>query len=322
MHFSFLAVKLEGKSTSLFVNQDVNTDNPVESALKPVGSLEKDTNVNNAVDDNNIAKQLEHLLVPSSEQDQLTDLWSNESLASNSSIGRSELLDMLDTETQENDAGTEGSMMESGSGEGLCDYDLAGSSSTTSGSLSSSWKFIRQISLSKPPNVLVYAGKIDSVRKFNKVRRVLDQCLDTECYVIYHLKHEELETTPWIENTVLLVLASKKKYSDSNAAFMKYFQSGGRILGLGSGFDQEMVTQKMVRKENWMVSLKYKTWTDVSLISGMYAYTDEMVVGDCHVSKLATDKDDNVVIVKVSKETKGTAGTAILSQVSDTLICT
>ncbi|XP_053397542.1 biotin--protein ligase-like [Mercenaria mercenaria] len=315
---SIMTVKVEGKSTSLVQNQEIDTDTVTESALKPNSiPAETDRNVNNAEDDNSIAKQLEHLLVPSSEQDQLTELWSNESLASNSSIGRtSELLDMIDSEARETETRAEESMMESGAGEGLSDFELAGSSSSTSGSLSQSWRFVRQTSLAKPPNVLVYAGKIDSVRKFNKVKKILEQCLDNESYVIYHLKHEEIETTPWIENTILLVIASKKRYADSNEAFLKYFKAGGKILGLGSGFDQELVGQTMIRKENWIVNLNYKSWSDVSLISGMYAYdTNTVVVDDSRVTKLATDKNENVLIVKVNQETKRSAGSAILSQV-------
>ena len=312
-------MKVEGKSTSLFLTEEVDTNTATESALKPP-KISADTNDNNAGDDNNIAKQLEHLLAPpSSEQDQLTELWSNESLASNSSIGRTSLLDMIDAESQEAET-VDGSMMESGAGEELSDFELAGSSSSTSGSLSQSWKFVRQTSIAKPPNVLVYSGKIDSVRKFNKVKKILQQCLDSESYVIYHLKHEELESTPWIENTVLLVLASKKKYTDANEAFMKYFRAGGKILGLGSGFDQELVVQTILRKENWIVNLKYKTWSDVSLISGLYSYdVSKTVVADSHVTRLATDTNDNVLIVKVHQETKGSAGSAILSQVCLTL---
>jgi hypothetical protein len=222
---------------------------------------------------------------------------------------------MIDAESQDAET-VDGSMMESGAGEELSDFELAGSSSSTSGSLSQSWKFVRQASVAKPPNVLVYAGKIDSVRKFNKVKKIMQQCLDSESYVIYHLKHEELETTPWIENTVLLVLASKKKYTDANETFMKYFRAGGKILGLGSGFDQELVEQTLIRKENWIVNLKYKTWSDVSLISGMYSYDiSKTIAEDSHVTKLASDTNGNVLIVRVNQETKGSAGSAILSQV-------
>lgn len=250
-------------------------------------------------------------------EDQIGEDWSNESLASNSSIGRVELLEMTDSDFPEGDNFMEGSINESGSGEGLSEYNLEDSSSTNSGSLSQSWKVVQATNNVKPPNVLIYTGKIDSVRKFERVKKVLEQCVDNECYVIYHLKHEDVTTTPWTENTCLLVLASKKQYEDSNSAFLEYLKNGGKIIGFGSGFDTVLVGQIMVRAQNWFTQVTYKTWADVSLVTGSYAYNlKEVTLEGCNVTKLGVDKDSNVAIAKVTMGTKGSQGCAILSQVS------
>lgn len=312
---NFSAVKPEGKCSSLFPSQDVSANFKIDGALQQNSSADR-----RSVPRSDDGGQMDGLFPPPSEnRDQMTDLWSNESLASNSSVGRTSMLE-LDRELElgaEDEA--EDAMMESGSGEGLCDdIDLATSSSTLSGSLSQSWKIVRSASVSKPPNVLIYTGKIDSVRKFDKVRKVIEHRLDTDCYVIYHLKHEDLVSTPWIENTVLLVIATKKHYSDANDQFLKYFQSGGRILALGSGFDTTLVGRTQVRTENWINAFSYKSWTNVSLVSGFFVYNHgDVAIDNCHVTELAKDKDNNVVIVKCDQETKKSPGCAILSQVND-----
>ncbi|KAL4232937.1 hypothetical protein ACF0H5_007625 [Mactra antiquata] len=289
---SILSVKVEGKSSSA-LQQTTSSDLHRVASKDGCGDI-----------------------CTSEQGDGNADLWSNESLASNSSIGRTSMLDM-DNISQVADDENEELMMESGSGEGLSeDVDLGASSSTGSGSLSQSWKIVRSASVSKPPNVLIYTGKIDSIRKFEKVRTVIEHCLDIDCYVVYHLKHEDLISTPWIENTVLLIIATKKNYSDANEQFLKYFQSGGKILGFGSGFDQTLVGQKQLRSDNWITSFNYKSWTDISLVSGYFAYNyKEVAIDNCHISDLAKDKDGNVVIVKCDQETKKSPGCAVLSQV-------
>lgn len=298
----FTAVKTEGVSTNLFQTSSAELHTKRE---KP---------------DDSDRQEMEQLLASAigEEQDEIAKEWSNESLASNSSIGRVELLEMSESDILDEVNYVEGSINESGSGEGLSEYNLEDSSSTTSGSLSQSWKVVHSASVVKPPNVLIYTGKIDSVRKFEKVKKVLEQCLDNECYVIYHLKHEDIQTTPWTDNTSLLVLASKRHYQDANSAFMSFFMNGGKIIGFGSGLDTEFLGQSMVRSETWLTQVTYKTWTNVSLISGIYVYNvNEVKVDGCRATTIAVDKDDNALIVKVAMDIKGSSGCAVLSQVSN-----
>jgi len=46
----------------------------------------------------------------------------------------------------------------------------------------------------KPPNVVVYCGKKDSGRLFAGIRSALSQCLNTDQYVIYQLKHDQVRS--------------------------------------------------------------------------------------------------------------------------------
>ena len=246
--------------------------------------------------------------------DQLTEQWSNESLASNTSIGKAELLELSDSEIPDNDNLDE-AFLETGAGEGLSEMDLG--DSTNSESLSKSWGLVRMSSVSKPPNLLVYTGKIDSVRKFEKVQAVLEQCLNTECYVIYHLKHEDIDKTPWIDNTALLVIQARKVYHDANKAFMKYFQNGGKIFTIGSGFDGSVIGLKSIRSDVWISEISYKSWLNVPLIVGSSVYAIEAEkTEDVEVHTLAKDKDGNAAIVKIDQHSKSGPGCIILSQVN------
>ena len=267
----------------------------------------------NVTDD--LGKNMEQLLASAigEEHEDNADEWSNESLASNSSIGRVDLLDISDSELLEGDNYMEESINESGSGEGLSEFNLEDSS----GSLSQSWKVVQSASMMKPPNVLIYTGKSDSVRKFDKVKKVIDQCLDNECYVVYHLRHEDIDTTPWTDNTNLLVIACRRHFDNASAAFLNFFKNGGKVIGFGSGFDSEIIGQTLLRKQIWYTQLSYKTWSNVDLITGGYLYNvKEVKMENCKATSLAVDKEGNVVIAKVTMDTKGLSGCYIMSQVS------
>ena len=74
---------------------------------------------------------------------------------------------------------------------------------------------------SKPPNVLVYCGKKNSTRQFDHAKATLQTCLNPEKYVIYQLTQEQVLTSPWADNTRLLVLATEKLYDGVDEAFLK-----------------------------------------------------------------------------------------------------
>ena len=263
--------------------------------------------------DSHLVEDLAHTLTK--ELDEPVEIWSNESLASNSSIGKVDMLDFPENEALEGENVGE-AVGDSGSGEALSEMEFDASMSANSESLTQSWGVVRTDSVSKPPNILIYTSKVDSSRNFERVKEVLEKVVDKDCYVIYHLKVEDVETTPWMDNTTLLVLVKGNKHNAESPAFLKYFQNGGKILGLGSGFDTTLVGRTEIRPEYWISELTFDSFSKVPLIGGRFAYkVDKPAIDDITVTKLGVDSDNNAMIVKVSQKSKRTNGCAILSQV-------
>ena len=127
-----------------------------------------------------------------------------------------------------------------------------------------------QSTKSKPPNVLVYTGKKDSTRQYESVKSVLQECLNCDRYVIYQLKHEHIHSTPWAQNTVLLVVSSEKAYDGTDEAFVKFFQNGGTIAFFGCAADSQFVEKKQVSTAPGILPLTYKEHNNVSVISTRY----------------------------------------------------
>lgn len=173
----------------------------------------------------------------------------------------------------------------------------------------------------KPPNILVYCGKKDSSRLFVGVKSVLSQCVNTDQYVIYHLKHDQVKSTPWQDNTTLLVIASDKVYDGVDQLFLQYFVHGGRLLSFGSEFDSLIVKRTArlpaLTGQLGLVTLNCDGHDNVSVIATKYCYTDsrESVLSDVTMTCLACDTTScQPVIVETLRESS--AGLAILSQVS------
>ena len=169
----------------------------------------------------------------------------------------------------------------------------------------------------KPPNVLVYCGKKDSTRQFEAVKAVLQQCLNTDRYVVYHLRHDQVLTTPWAENSVLLVLANEKAYDGLDKEFLKFFQQGGMVVSFGCTFDEHFVEKVQTSSSSISVlPLSYKHWRDVSVICSRFAYKNsESRLVDVSLRAVATDKNSGYpVLLEANQDLTG--GVALLSQVS------
>ena len=303
-----------------------STNSPARSGLE--GSVRRDVHFSNYNQnaqsqgiptieiDSHLVEDLAHTLTK--EIDDPVEIWSNESLASSLSVGKVEMLDFVENEAlgEEN----VGEIGESGSGEALSEMDFDANVNANSESLTKSWDVVtdRSDSVSKPPNILIYTSKVDSVRHFEKVKEVIERVVNKDCYVIYHLKDEDIATTPWMDNTTLLVLVKGNKHTQESQAFHRYFQNGGKILGLGSGFDTALIERTEIRPEYWISELTFETFSKVPLIGGRFAYNVDKPAGDdITVTKLGVDSDNNAMIVKVSQKSKETNGCAILSQVID-----
>ncbi|XP_048872145.1 biotin--protein ligase [Brienomyrus brachyistius] len=87
----------------------------------------------------------------------------------------------------------------------------------------------------KPPNVLVYTGGCQE--RFEHVRALLAECINTDSYVLYPLRPQQVLSEPWLDNTLLLVLAEEMPLMvQHHERFLAYLERGGKLLGLCSSF--------------------------------------------------------------------------------------
>ena len=167
----------------------------------------------------------------------------------------------------------------------------------------------------KPPNILVYCGKKDTARRFENVKGILQQCVNTDCYVIYLLRHEQVLTTPWSENTALLVISSDKVYDGTDQAFLNYFKSGGTVVCFSCQLDELFVSRSQVSMTSGVLSLEYGRWTNVNLICGQHVYKNsDSIMSDTNLTVLGRDsKTGHPVILEACHYES--CGLAVLSQV-------
>ncbi|KAL0183339.1 hypothetical protein M9458_022714, partial [Cirrhinus mrigala] len=92
---------------------------------------------------------------------------------------------------------------------------------------------VRKNASGKPPNVLVFTGGCEE--RFQKIRSLLEECVDTDSYVVYHLRPQQALSDPWLENALLLVLATDQTLAPQlQLRFLSYLSQGGKLLGLSS----------------------------------------------------------------------------------------
>jgi len=173
---------------------------------------------------------------------------------------------------------------------------------------------------SKPPNILVYCGKKDSGRLFSGVRSVISQCVNTDRYVVYHLKHEQVLSTPWQDNTALLVIASEKVYDGVDREFLRFFLCGGMLLSFGSMFNDLVAKRrdrvKAVSAPLGVVTVRCGHDDGLSVIGTRYCYDRgcRSVVPDVALTSLATeDGTENSIVMEAVHQPS--SAVAILSQV-------
>lgn len=246
--------------------------------------------------------------------------WSNESLADSVSLANQEAMEMSsqDWEGVEAENGLDMNnsqiddldivMAESGSGEAMFDPQDFNVEPPTANSADRH---------TKPPNIVIYCGKKDTARKFQNLKDVLYQCVNNECYVIYHLKHEEVHTVPWAENTALLVLTEENLYDQNDDIICRYFEKGGRLISFGSKVDANFVPRRELYKGNGIRSVSYGDHKNVPLLCGRYSYMIDAMRTDISMKGLAADADGQTLVVEVTQNvSKKAPGKAILSQVN------
>ncbi|XP_008050475.1 biotin--protein ligase [Carlito syrichta] len=175
----------------------------------------------------------------------------------------------------------------------------------------------------KAPNILLYVGP-DSQEAFGRlqqVRSVLADCVDTDSYVLYHLLEESALRDPWLDNCLLLVVASTESIpEDLYQKFMAYLSQGGKVLCLSSSFTFGgfRVTSKVVLQETvqrLVFSKADQSEVKLSVLSSGFVYQEgpgeQLSLGRLQGHLENEDKDR--MIVQVPFGTHG--GEAVLCQV-------
>ncbi|XP_071098990.1 biotin--protein ligase-like [Haliotis cracherodii] len=168
----------------------------------------------------------------------------------------------------------------------------------------------------KPPNILIYCGKHDSVRHFQTVSEVITDCVNTDSYTVYHLKHDQVTTTPWLDNTVLLVIATERLYDGTNDIFLDYYNNGGQVMSFGSMFETKFLEREEFQpRASLSVFSMSEKWKDVKCIRGRYNYKGDVGVtsGVC-VDVLARDNQQGKPVMMGISGRGTVAGKAVLSQ--------
>ncbi|OXB68618.1 hypothetical protein ASZ78_014265 [Callipepla squamata] len=181
---------------------------------------------------------------------------------------------------------------------------------------------IKRINLAgKPPNVLIYVGSETAKVDFEQVRTVIQECIDTDSYTIYQLHEEQVLKAPWIDNSLLLIIATEKPISEKNQKqFMKFLSKGGKILGLSSSFTFDGIQIKRKDKlkktvHELVVSKMDSTEIKLNLLISGCIFEVAMKEGSNKVKPLSclNNADKDIVIVHLPYGDNG--GEAILSQV-------
>ncbi|NXP52157.1 BPL1 ligase, partial [Heliornis fulica] len=171
----------------------------------------------------------------------------------------------------------------------------------------------------KSPNILVYLGSEAAKVRFEQVKSVLQECIGMDSYTIYQLHEEQVLKDPWIDNSVLLIVATDDPISEQNhKIFIKFLSKGGKILGLSSSFTFNSIQIKRKNKLKKTVHEIVVSKTDSSevklnlLLSG-YIF-EEMKEGTSKVKALSrlSNADKDAVIVRVNYGDGG--GEAVLCQ--------
>ncbi|XP_051542128.1 biotin--protein ligase isoform X2 [Myxocyprinus asiaticus] len=173
----------------------------------------------------------------------------------------------------------------------------------------------------KPPNVLVFTGGCEE--QFQKVRSLLAECIDTDSYAIYPLRPQQALSEPWLENALLLVLATDQTLTPQlQLRFLSYLSQGGKLLGLSSSLCPAGLTlQRRDTQKNQICTLNF-TKSDSTelrlsvLASGSVYVRDPQDGGGGEVElwgEISTEDEKHMAIVRVTHGAD--SGEAVLCQV-------
>ncbi|XP_074714417.1 biotin--protein ligase isoform X1 [Strix uralensis] len=180
---------------------------------------------------------------------------------------------------------------------------------------------IKRVNLAgKPPNILIYLGSETAKVEFEQVKSILQECIDADSYTIYQLHEEQVLKDPWVDNSLLLIIATEEPISEENhKQFMKFLSKGGKILGFSSAFTFDGIQIKRKSKlkktvHELVVSKMDSTEIKLNLLLSGYIFEEVMKEDTSKVKTLSrlNDTDKDTVIVHLTYGDSG--GEAILSQ--------
>ncbi|NXT23436.1 BPL1 ligase, partial [Syrrhaptes paradoxus] len=180
---------------------------------------------------------------------------------------------------------------------------------------------IKRVNLvGKPPNVLIYLGSETGKVEFEQVKSILQECIDADSYTIYQLHEEQVLKAPWIDNSILLIIATEEPISEENhKQFMKFLCKGGKILGFSSSFTFDGIQIKKKNKlkktvHELVVSKMDCTEIKLNLLVSGCIFEEVVKEDTCKVKTLSrlNNADKDIVIVHLTYGDSG--GEAILSQ--------
>uniref|UniRef100_A0A8C8BGR4 Holocarboxylase synthetase n=1 Tax=Otus sunia TaxID=257818 RepID=A0A8C8BGR4_9STRI len=180
---------------------------------------------------------------------------------------------------------------------------------------------IKRVNLArKPPNILIYLGSETAKVEFEQIKSILQECIDADSYTIYQLHEEQVLKDPWVDNSLLLIIATEEPISEENhKQFMKFLSKGGKILGFSSAFTFDGIQIKRKNKlkktvHELVVSKMDSTEIKLNLLLSGYIFEEVMKEDTSKVKTLSrlNNADKDTVIVHLTYGDSG--GEAILSQ--------
>ncbi|KAG2456901.1 biotin--protein ligase isoform X1 [Polypterus senegalus] len=176
----------------------------------------------------------------------------------------------------------------------------------------------------KPPNILIFTGshKNEALQKYQQVKKVIGECISMDNYIIYHLQEEQILKDPWIENALLVVLATEQPIpEDLHKKFLTYLSKGGKILGLSSLFCYGAVHINLKDSLNSKISKMCYTKADESDVEFNVLTNGKTFEKEIDADKLydyelwghLLNKDKDMMIVRMPYGSEG--GESILCQV-------
>lgn len=166
----------------------------------------------------------------------------------------------------------------------------------------------------KPPNVLVYTSEEVSCGhpRYNAVKDTLSMCISPDHYTVYMLPEREVNGTPWLQNTQVLIVACQELSYIASQIFMEYYLRGGSLLVLSSKINLPGVLCSEASSELQPATVCYAGLASAAVMEGQVQYSLEDG-SNINVNSLATDDEGRTLMYEVRP--KRNKGVAILSQV-------